>query len=77
MSSVAVDTINQVIPREKFIYPALPVTIHDGSECAGQIGLRIDIIEFAGLDERGTDGPVLSPGIVPGKERVLPIEGKG
>ena len=50
------------------------MTVDDGGQRGGQVGLRIDGIEFAGLDERGDDGPVLRTRIVPGKECVLPIE---
>jgi len=37
--------------------------------------LWVDGIEFAGFDQRGDCRPVLGPGIVPGKECVLPTEG--
>jgi hypothetical protein len=39
--------------------------------------LWVDGIEFAGFDQRGDSRPVLGPGIVSGKECVLPIEGYG
>lgn len=35
----AVDSL-LVIPRQKFINPALLVAVHDGFECSGQIGQR-------------------------------------
>jgi hypothetical protein len=36
--------------------------------------LRIDGVQFAGLDERSKTSPVLCTPIVPGEERVLAIE---
>jgi len=37
----------------------------------------INAVEFAGLDQRGDDGPVFGPGVVPGEESVLPVQGDG
>lgn len=51
------------------------MTVDDGGERRCQIGQRIDGIELAGLDKRGNGRPVLSPGIVSGKECILAIEG--
>lgn len=38
------------IPRQELIDPALLVAIYDSGERRGQIGQRIDSIEFASLD---------------------------
>ena len=54
---------------------ALLVTVDDDRECSGQIGLRIDGIEFGGLNQRGDDCPVLCPGVVFCEECVLAIDG--
>ena len=43
-------------------------------EDIGQIGLRVDAVELAGLDERGNAGPILRALIMPGEERILAIE---
>lgn len=48
-----------IIPRQQAIDLALFVAIDDGGEGGGQIGKRIDGVEFAGLDERGNGRPVL------------------
>lgn len=45
--------------------------VDDGGERGCQIGLRIDSVEFAGLDEGGDSRPVLWPS----KEGILAIEG--
>jgi hypothetical protein len=39
--------------------------------------MRFNPIEFAGLDQRRDDGPVLRAGIVTCEERVFAIEGDG
>ena len=66
-----------VVPRQEFNDPALLVAADDGGECRRQVGLRIDGIELAGLDERSDNRPVLCSGIMPRKKCVLAIEGYG
>ena len=61
------------ISSHKLVNPALLVAIYDGSECGGQVGQRIDCIEFACFD--GDGRPSLSPSILACEERVLAIEG--
>ncbi len=39
------------VPRQQLIDPALLMTVDDGRQRGGQIGLRIDGIELAGFDE--------------------------
>ena len=38
--------------------------------------MRIDAVHFAGLDERGDDGPVFGTGVVAGEEGVLAVQGQ-
>lgn len=66
---------SRIIPRQKLIYATLPVTADDGSERGGQVGQRIDGVEFTGVNERGDSRPVLCSGIMTRNECVLPIEG--
>lgn len=49
----------------------------NGAENTGQIAVRLDPIEFAGLDQGRDDGPVLCASVVPGEERVFAVEGDG
>lgn len=49
------------------------MAVYDSSERAGQVGLWIDGIELARLDERGDGRPILCSRVVPGEESVLPI----
>lgn len=65
--------LNRIIPRQEFVDPALFVAVDDGCERAGHVGLRIDSVEFAGLNERGDGRPVFYSGIVACKECILPI----
>ena len=51
------------------------MTIDDGCEDTGQIAVRLDLVQFAGLNERCEHGPILGPSVVTGKERVLSLEG--
>lgn len=51
------------------------MTVDDGGKCPGQIALRINGVEFAGLNERGDGGPVFGSGVMAGEECILPIEG--
>ena len=67
--------LGRIIPGQEFIDPALLVAVDDGGERACQIGLRINSVEFAGLDERGDGGPVFGSGVMASEERVLPVEG--
>jgi hypothetical protein len=54
----------------------LLVTVDDGSEDAGEIAVRFDVVQFAGLDERRDHSPVLRTGIMTGKERVFALSGQ-
>lgn len=65
---------SRIVPRQQAIDPALFVAIDDGGERGGQIGVRIDGIELAGLDERGDGRPVLGSSVMSCKKRVLAIE---
>lgn len=50
---------------------ALLATADDGGEGCSQPGVGIDAVEFAGLDERGDDGPVFCAGFVTCEEGIL------
>ena len=39
--------------------------------------MRLDLVEFAGLDERREHDPVLCTGIMACKERILSLQGDG
>jgi hypothetical protein len=66
-----------VVPGEKFIDAGLRMAVDDPGEDVGEVGLGIDAVELASLDERGDDGPMFSAAIGAGEERILAIEGNG
>jgi hypothetical protein len=53
------------------------MAVDDGRENSGQVAVRFDIVEFAGLDERREHGPVLGASAVAREERVLTLQGDG
>lgn len=53
------------------------MAIDDGGEGAGQPGVRIDGIEFTGLDQTGQHYPVLRTCIVASKEGILSVQHDG
>lgn len=67
--------LGRIIPGKQLVDPALFMTVDDGNKCAGQIALRFDGVEFAGLYERGDGGPVLGSGVMSSEECILPIQG--
>ena len=48
----------------------------DAVDDVGEVGLGIDVVELAGLDQRGDRRPVLAAAVGAGKERVLAVEGE-
>ena len=50
------------------------MAVDDLGDDVGQVAVRIDGVELAGLDQRSDDGPVLATTIGAGKECVLAIQ---
>ena len=63
-----------VIPRQQVVDLALFVACDDGSERIGQIGMRIDTVQFAGLDQGSNDAPVCGSVVVAGGQCVLAVQ---
>src|SRR3954470_18004450 len=59
------------VPRHQFIDAVLRPAVHQACQQISEIGLRIDAIELAGLDQRCQAGPVFSPFVTAGKKAVL------
>jgi len=53
-----------VVPWQQLIDVLLFVPIDDGCEDAGQVAVRLDLVQFAGLNQRREHGPVLGTGVV-------------
>jgi hypothetical protein len=50
------------------------MAVDDGCEGTGQVAVRLDLVQFAGLDKRREHGPVLGTGVLTGKARVLCVQ---
>jgi transposase-like protein len=61
-------------PGHEFVETRSGPEIDQPDENVGQIGLRVNATEFAGLDEQGDAGPILRALIMPGEQRILAIE---
>ncbi len=48
------------------------IAVDDRLECFGDVGGRIDVVEFAGGDDRREQGPVFCPDFMTGEESVFP-----
>ena len=61
-------------PGQQFVDLAVEMAVDDLCEDIGHPGIRIDAVQFAGLDERNDDRPVFSAAVGTREERVLAIE---
>lgn len=50
-------------PGQQLIDIALRMSGDDAGDDAGDVGVRIDIVELCGLDQRGEDRPVLGAAV--------------
>lgn len=48
--------------------------LDDAGHDVGQVSLRLDAVELAGLDQRGDHRPVLAPVVRTSKQGILPIQ---
>lgn len=60
-----------VVAEEKFVDPAPFVAAHYGCGGHGQLGMRVDATDFAGLYERGDHRPVSGTCVMASKENFL------
>jgi transposase-like protein len=61
-------------PRHEVVEARSRPQVDELGEHVGEVGLRVDAVEPAGLNERGNAGPVLRACIVAGEECILAIE---
>ena len=66
-----------MVPWQQLIDVLLFVSVDDGCEDAGQVAVRFDLVQLAGLDQRREHGPVLCASVVAREERVLSLQGDG
>ena len=48
---------NRIGPRQEFVDAAIRMAVEDLADHIDQVGVRIDAVEFAGLDQRSNDRP--------------------
>ena len=53
------------------------MVVDDLGDHVGEIGVRVDAVEFAGLDQRCDDRPMLAAAIRPGEQRILSVQRDG
>jgi len=63
-------------PREKVIDPAGAMAVDDPHDRVGEVGVGVDVVPLAGLDQRGDDRPAFRAAVGAGKERILAREGE-
>lgn len=66
-----------MVPRHKLVECGVAVAGGKALEGIGEPDLRVDTVEFGGLDQGGDDGPVVAAIIRTGEKGILAIEGKG
>jgi hypothetical protein len=64
------------VPREEFVETIDGVSFDEAGEDVGEVSFGVDAVEFAGLDERGQDRPMLAAAIRAREERILAIESR-
>src|SRR6202161_2397598 len=61
-------------PWHEFVDARCGPEVDELVEDVGDVGLRLDVVELAGLDQRRDAGPVFGPLVMTSEERVLAIE---
>ena len=65
---------SRIGPWQEIVDLAVEMTIDDLGYDVGEVGLGIDAVELAGLDQRGDDCPVFATAIGTSKECVLAVQ---
>ena len=74
MFSGHVCLIDDVYPGQEFIDAAVGMIADDPGKYITQIGVRVDVVEFTGLDQGRDDGPVFTAAVGAGEEGVLSVK---
>jgi hypothetical protein len=61
------------VPGEQLVEAIDGIACDEAGEDIGEVGFGIEVVQFAGRDERGEDCPVLAAAIGACEECVLPI----
>src|SRR3954469_8810402 len=62
-------------PGQQFAEAAVGPVINELGQHVEQVGLRIDAVQFASLDQRGEHRPIFRPFVAAGEEWILAIKG--
>jgi hypothetical protein len=63
--------------RQQVIDRAGEMTVDDLGERVGEVGLRVDVVQFASLDQRSDCRPAFGATVGAGEERILARESEG
>ena len=66
--------VGEIGPGQEFVDLAVGMAVDDPGDDVGEIGVRIDAAELAGLDQRRDDGPVLAAAVGAGEQRILSVQ---
>ena len=61
-------------PWRELAEAALEMAVDQAGEHVGQVGVRVDTVRLAALDQRGHDGPVLGAFVGAGEQGVLAVQ---
>jgi hypothetical protein len=60
-------------PGQEFVDAAVRMAVDDFADQISEIGVRIDAVEFAGLDQRSNDRPMFAAAVGAGEQRILSV----
>jgi hypothetical protein len=66
--------LGDIGPGQEFVEPALGMAIDDAADDVGEVGVRFDADELAGLDQGRDRRPMLGSAVGAGKEGILAIQ---
>jgi hypothetical protein len=58
-------------PGQEFVDAAIGMAVDDLADHVGEIGVRVDAVEFAGLNQRSDDRPMFAAAVGTSEDRVL------
>src|SRR4051794_17380608 len=61
-------------PGQQFAEPAVGPVVDELGQHVGQVSMRIDAMQFAGLDQRGEHGPVFCPFVAASEQSIFSVE---
>jgi len=61
------------VPGHEFVDAALHPAIHQPGQHIGEVPLRIDAVQLAGLHQRGDASPALATIVARGEQGILPV----